>query len=187
MRLFVAVDVSDEIVATLAETQKRLKQAGADVAWTKPENMHLTLKFLGETADARVGEIKAALDLVALRHQPFEMKVYELGSFPEQGNPRVLWAGVTAGREPLSALARDVEQSLAELGFPKEQRPFTAHLTLGRLRSPRGAGRLLKLMERVGTLEFGQCRINDLRLYKSTLVPGGSIYEVQHAARLTGA
>jgi 2'-5' RNA ligase len=184
MRLFVAVDVPETIAAALAETSKLLRPAGADVAWIKAGNFHLTLKFMGEVPDGRLGEVKTVLDMVAPRHHAFEMTFYDLGFFPDARKPRILWAGVTAGREHLMALAQDLEKSFSELGFARETHPFAAHLTIGRLRSPRGADRLRHLVERHAGKEFGQCRVEEVRLCKSTLAPGGSVYEALHAARL---
>lgn len=184
MRLFVAVDISEAIASAIEGAQKQLGQAGADVAWVKPGNLHLTLKFLGDTPEARLNDVKSALDLVAPQHAAFEMKLYDLGCFPDRGAPRVVWAGVTDGREQLAALAVDVDKSLYELGFPHESRPFVAHLTLGRVRSPRGADRLRKRIEELAGAEFGSCRVEEARLYQSTLALGGSIYDVVHTVRL---
>jgi 2'-5' RNA ligase len=184
MRLFVAVDISEAIGTAIEDAQKQLHQAGADVAWVKPGNMHLTLKFLGDTPEARLNDVRSALDLVAPQHAAFDMKVYDLGCFPDRGAPRVVWAGVTDGREPLAALAAAVDKSLGELGFPRETRPFVAHLTLGRVRNPRGADRLRKRIEELAAANFGACRVDAIRLYQSTLAPGGSIYTALHTATL---
>ena len=184
MRLFVAVDISEAIGTAIEDAQKQLHQAGAGVAWVKPGNLHLTLKFLGDTPEARLNDVKSALDLVAPQHAAFDMKVYDLGCFPDRGAPRVVWAGVTAGREQLTALAAAVDKSLSELGFPREMRLFVAHLTLGRVRSPRGADRLRKRIEELAGADFGICRVEAMRLYQSTLAPGGSVYSVVHSAGL---
>jgi 2'-5' RNA ligase len=184
MRLFVAVDISETIATAIEDAQKELRQAGADVAWVKPANLHLTLKFLGDTPEARLNDVKSALDLVAPQHAAFDMKLYDLGCFPDRGAPRVVWAGVTDGREPLAALSAAVDKSLGELGIPREMRPFVAHLTLGRVRSPRGADRLRKRIEERAGAGFGACRVEAVRLYQSTLAPGGSIYSVVHTAAL---
>jgi len=184
MRLFIAVDISETIATAIEDAQKQLRQAGADVAWVKPGNLHLTLKFLGDTPEARLNDVKAALDLVAPQHTAFDIRLYDLGCFPDRGAPRVIWAGVTDGREQLAALAAAADKSLAELGFPRETRPFVAHLTLGRLRSARGADRLRKQIEKLAAANFGSCRVEAIRLYQSTLAPGGSIYSVLHTAAL---
>ncbi|MFA7005200.1 MAG: RNA 2',3'-cyclic phosphodiesterase [Verrucomicrobiia bacterium] len=184
MRLFIAADVSEEVRVAVAEQVTRLRQANADVGWVKQENFHLTLKFLGEAPDAQLGDIRAALDLVALSRAAFEMELRGMGCFPERGAPRVVWVGACAGRDTLTAVARDVEDAMEALGFARERREFAAHLTIGRVRSPRGAGRLRRLVEAEADTSFGRCRVDDIRLYKSTLASGGSIYELMHAAKL---
>ncbi len=184
MRLFIAVDISEEVGAAVAALATRLRQANADVGWVKPENFHLTLKFLGETPDGQLGDIKAALDLTATARGAFEMEMRGMGCFPDRGAPRVVWVGVGAGRDALTALAHDVESAMEGLGFARERREFAAHLTIGRVRSPRGAERLRHLLEAEADTGFGRCGVDALRLYKSTLSPGGSIYEVLHEAKL---
>ena len=184
MRLFIAVDVTEEVRAAVAEKAARLREANCDVGWVKPENFHLTLKFLGETPDGRLDDIKAALDLVALSRAAFELELRGMGCFPERGAPRVVWVGAGAGRDALKAVARDVEGAMEDLGFPREQREFAAHLTIGRVRGPRGAERLRRLVEAETEASFGRCVVNEIRLYKSTLASGGSIYDLLHAAKL---
>jgi 2'-5' RNA ligase len=184
MRLFIAVDVSEEVKAAVADMATRLRETNADVAWVKPENFHLTLKFLGETQEARLGDIQAALDLTTAARAAFDLESRGMGCFPERGMPRVVWVGTNAGRDALAALARDVESAMEEFGFPRERREFAAHLTIGRVRGPRGAERLRRLVEAEAETVFGCCRVDEVRLYKSTLASGGSIYEMLHAAKL---
>jgi len=184
MRLFIAVDVTEEIQAAVAERAARLREANCDVGWVRPENFHLTLKFLGEAPDAQLDDIKAALDLVALSRAPFEMELRGMGCFPERGAPRVVWVGSGAGRDGLTVVASDVEDAMEDLGFPRERREFAAHLTIGRVRSSRGAERLRRLVDAEADAGFGRCAVDEIRLYKSTLASGGSIYELMHAAKL---
>ncbi|MCX6900530.1 MAG: RNA 2',3'-cyclic phosphodiesterase [Verrucomicrobia bacterium] len=184
MRLFIAVDVSEEVRGAVAEQVTRLRQANADVGWVKPENFHLTLKFLGEAPDAQLADIKAALDLVALSRASFEMELRGMGCFPERGVPRVVWVGAGAGQDVLTVVARDVEDAMEALGFVRERREFAAHLTIGRVRSPCGAERLQRLVEAEADTGFGRCAVDEVRLYKSTLASGGSIYDLMHAAKL---
>ena len=184
MRLFIAVDVTEEVRTAVAAKAARLREANCDVGWVKPENFHLTLKFLGETPDGKLDDIKAALDLVALSRAAFELELRGMGCFPERGAPRVVWVGAGAGRDALKTVARDVEGAMEDLGVPREQREFAAHLTIGRVRSPRGAERLRRLVEVEAETGFGRCVVDEVRLYKSTLASGGSIYDLLHAAKL---
>ncbi|MCX7826067.1 MAG: RNA 2',3'-cyclic phosphodiesterase, partial [Verrucomicrobiae bacterium] len=111
MRLFIAVDISEAVRQAVAAKQSQFKQANADVAWVKPENFHLTLKFLGEVPDGELADIKAALELAATSHAAFDLELRGMGCFPERGAPRVVWAGVGRGRDALKALAREVEEA----------------------------------------------------------------------------
>lgn len=183
MRLFIAIDVSQDVRAAVAEQAARLRETNADVAWVKPENFHLTLKFLGETPDAQLGDIQAALDLTAAR-PAFDLELRGTGCFPERGVPRIVWVGANAGRDALAALASDVERAMEELRFPRERREFAAHLTIGRVRGPRGTERLRRLVEAEAETGLGRCVVDEVRLYRSTLAPGGSIYEMLHATKL---
>jgi len=184
MRLFIAVDVSEEVRAAVAGQAATLREANCDVAWVKPENYHLTLKFLGEAPDGQLNDIRASLDLASAAHAAFELELRGMGCFPTRGAPRVVWVGTLAGRDALAAIAGDVEGTMKELGFARERREFSAHLTIGRVRSSRGAERLHRLLQAEADTGFGRCMVKDLRLYKSTLVPGGSIYELMHSAKL---
>ena len=112
MRLFIAVDISEEVRVAVAEQVMRLRQANADVGWVKPGNFHLTLKFLGEAPDAQLGDIKASLDLVAASRAVFELELRGMGCFPDRGVPRVVWVGAGAGRYALTTVAHDVEDAI---------------------------------------------------------------------------
>lgn len=184
MRLFIAVDVPQDVRAAVAEQAARLRETNADVAWVKPENFHLTLKFLGETPDAQLADIQAALDLTAAARAAFDLELRGMGCFPERGVPRVVWVGASTGRDALAALARDVESAMEELRFPRERREFAAHLTIGRVRGPRGTERLRRLVEAEAETGLGRCVVDEVRLYRSTLAPGDSIYEMLHATKL---
>lgn len=184
MRLFIAVDIAEAVRAAVAGQMVRLREANCDVGWVKPENFHLTLKFLGETPDERLDDIRTALDRVSLPRAAFEVELRGMGCFPERGAPRVVWAGVGDGEDALVAVARDVEGAMEGLGFPRERREFAAHLTIGRVRSPHGAERLRRLLEGEADTGFGRCVVEQIRLYKSILASGGSIYEMMHVAKL---
>jgi 2'-5' RNA ligase len=105
-----------------------------DVRWVRPENVHLTLKFLGDVSKDALGRVAEALERVRGRHEPFEAEPSGFGAFPSARRARILWAGIGEGSEPLRALAEDVEASLEPLGFGPEDRAYMAHLTLGRAR-----------------------------------------------------
>jgi 2'-5' RNA ligase len=142
-----------------------------DVAWVAPGNLHLTLKFLGTVPETRIDAIVAALTQSGLDLRPFEAQIRGLGAFPSGTRPRVIWAGVTDGATEMVELARRVDAALAELGFAREERPFSPHVTLGRVRRP---GRDPVLTEALGLAtvrEFGRMRVPGAALMRSELGP----------------
>jgi 2'-5' RNA ligase len=177
MRLFVAVNLPSEIRERLAAAQDRLRRAQADVSWVRAENIHVTLKFLGETEEKRLDRIRPALHEVTRAGAPFPMEVSGVGSFGGR-IPQVVYVGVGKGAEPLTELAGRIEAALGGVGFPKERRGFTAHLTLGRVRSPRNAEALLAALEEFRAEKFGTLTAMHFDLMQSELRPTGSVYTV---------
>jgi len=186
MRLFVAVHLPDEVRERLAMVQDRLRRAQADVSWVKPGNLHITLKFLGETEPGRLDRIRSALADAAQGTAVFAAEVAEVGTFGGRV-PRVVWVGVRDGATPLAALARAVEDALAGVGVAKEKRGFTAHFTLGRVRSPRNVEALLAALRAEPAEGFGTVRVDQFSLMESELDPRGSIYTVRDRFSLGSA
>ena len=186
MRLFVAVHLPGEIRERLATVQDRLRRAQADVSWVKPGNLHITLKFLGETEPTRLDRIRPALADGAQNVAAFAAEVAGVGTFGGR-IPRVVWVGVRDGAEPLAALAGAVEDALAGVGFPRERRGFTAHFTLGRVRSPRNIEALLDALRAEPADGFGMARVDQVSLMESVLDPAGSIYTVRDRFSLRSA
>ena len=179
MRLFVAVDPSGTVRAALARAQATLREAAprADVRWVDPTNLHLTLKFLGNVADERAGDVSGALKASVAGHAPIALAVRGLGAFPSLRRPRIVWAGLVDGVVPLRALAAAIDTALEPLGHPREDRPFAAHVTLGRVRSPKGVDRLTSAVTAGVALDFGAWTAADVVLYRSHTHPTGSVYE----------
>lgn len=175
MRLFVAVCLPQEIRDGLAAVQDRLRRAQADVSWVKPVNLHITLKFLGETEPKRLERIGPVLGDAARSVARFSLAVAGVGTFGGR-TPRVVWVGVREGAAALEALAGAVESGLVRVGFPKERRGFTAHFTLGRVRSTRHAEALLAAIRDEPLVSLGIVPVEEYVLMQSRLDPGGSVY-----------
>ena len=174
MRTFIAIDIPDEIRRKIQDIIEALRPAATNVSWSRAEGLHLTLKFLGEIPPAKVEAIKTSLAAVHLP-APLALRVQGTGYFSNEHSPRVIWLGVEGGAE-LRELAARVEENLQPLGFPKEDRPFSAHLTLGRLRAPGRIAALQELLRQREPLELGSFTANEFFLYESKLSPGGSVY-----------
>jgi 2'-5' RNA ligase len=175
MRLFIAIDLPPQIKRELADIQAKLKKANAVVRWVSPDGIHLTLKFLSEVADDKVAGVVDALAESVPRISPFTLEVAGLGVFPSLSRPRVIWTGVK-GAEGLMALAEEVEKAMMKLGFPREKRGFSPHLTLGRVKSPRGIDRLTKIIMEEKDISLGKFTADGYLLIRSILRPEGAEY-----------
>lgn len=177
LRLFVAVTLPEAVRGRLAAAQERLRAAQGDVSWVRVENLHLTLKFLGETDGKRVPRVREALRAVGPGLPPFDAVLAGVGAFGGRA-PRVVWAGMAEGAAPLTGLADRVDAALGAVGVAKERRPFAAHATLGRVRSPRNAAALSAAIAAERDASFGAVRVDGFLLMHSQLGPQGSTYSV---------
>ncbi len=175
MRLFVAVPFPDEIKNQLGKLIDDWRKNGDKVGWMKKENLHLTLKFLGETSIDQLEPLKKGLAENLTGEAAFNFSLSGAGAFPNLNRPRVLWVGVTDGKEKLADLAQKVEQATVPLGFAPEERGFSAHLTLGRVKDSRLSGVLLGQV-RTCAFEAKNVIVSEVVLFQSELAPGGSIY-----------
>jgi 2'-5' RNA ligase len=174
MRLFVALDIPEDVRSAIGALAAKLRPACRNARWVRIEGLHVTLKFIGETSAEKTEVIKSALAAVPGR-VPIPMNFRGLGFFPNERRPRVLWAGIEAGSE-LAALAAAVETTLDPLGIPREERHFSPHLTLARFDTPRGLDALHAAVEMASLLEFGGTTAKEFHLYQSVLKPGGAEY-----------
>ncbi len=170
--------------ARLAAAIERLRRVAPDVAWVAPGNLHLTLKFLGQVAPARLDASAAALEGTVRGAAAFDAAVVGLGAFPTVTRPRVIWAGVSEGAPALSGVAARVDAALAALGFPPEARPFSPHVTLGRVRVAGHAPRLADLLGAAAYQDFGRMRVERVVLMESRLSRGGPRYSERASVRL---
>ena len=174
MRLFTALDLPTEIVHNLEELLRRLKPT-AKLPWSRPENLHITTKFIGELPEEKLGELQRALAGVPVRGK-IAVRLRRVGFFPNPHSPRNFWCGVEA--PGLEELAADTDAAAETVGVPRETRKYSPHLTLARIKDARSA-ELQPLGETIAalpSLEFGGFEASSFFLYRSVLKPGGSVY-----------
>lgn len=174
IRAFIAVTLGKSAIEEIAKIRNLLQEAEGDIRWTRVENLHLTLKFLGDIERQQVEPILEVLKKLMETQPPLHLIVQGLGVFPNSRRPRVLWAGLKGER--LLELVEAIETSLMPLDFPPEDREFTPHLTLGRIRSLRGWDRVFALLKAHEHMVFGESTVKEVTLYQSTLRPDGAVY-----------
>ena len=176
MRAFVAIEVPEPLKVAMAAVQRRLKDAGVDASWSRPEGIHLTLKFLGEVREELAPELLGALTLALAGAARFRLSLEGVGTFPNPAAARVVWLGVTGEVGRLVALQATVEQAMGDLGVEREVRPYTPHLTLGRVKRIRRPDAWLKGLEGVKNLKLPGFEVTAVGLIRSELGPGGARY-----------
>jgi RNA 2',3'-cyclic 3'-phosphodiesterase len=184
IRSFLAAELPEPILRKIGEVQGGLRSSRADVRWTNPEKIHLTLKFFGDIEESRIDPIFKSIEEPVRNTLPFSLKVRGVGAFPHLKNPRVIWIGLVDDREVLTSLQKQIETQLQKIGFQPEDRPFHPHLTLGRMTSSRGKGDLVGRMEKLREEEFGDFQVERVVLFKSDLRPSGPIYTSLGGMRL---
>ena len=172
MRLFTGLDLPGDVVANLEELLRRLKPT-ARIHWSPPANLHVTTKFIGEWPEARLDELKAALGGLPGR-DAIRVRIRRVGFFPNPHSPRVFWCGIEA--PGLGELAADTDAATAALGIERENRPYSPHLTLARIKERVELGPLQGAIAGLASQEFGSFRAAGFYLYRSTLRPSGSVY-----------
>ena len=177
-RLFIAVDISEEARRRAADHIDKMRALAESVrvGWERAEKLHVTLKFLGKVDEAHVAHVSDTTASVAAGFAPFRIALARTGVFPRLKQPRVLWLGINEERV-LPKIAADLESRLSVLGFEVEERPFSPHLTIARIREPQKAKRLAEahLQSRFEPVEF---TVTELVVYESILRPNGSVYGV---------
>lgn len=176
MRLFVAVELGEEVLQHVEEQVEKLRRRAPDAKWVDPHKMHVTLVFLGQTDEARAGEVGEAVRAAAAGHEPLTISVESGGGFGTKKAPRVLWIGLAGEVEALGRVQQDVAGRMAALGFEMEERPFKPHLTLARAREQRGDPALARCVEALEGRRFGEARVGELILFESKLSPKGAQY-----------
>jgi 2'-5' RNA ligase len=176
MRLFIAIEIPEEIKQKMADVQRRLRDTDVDAGWTRPEGIHLTLKFLGEILESKVPDIMGALTRAVGGTGGFRLAVERVGTFPSPKNARVVWVGVSGDVERLMNLQTAVEDAMAELGMERDDRPFTPHLTLGRIKYLRSKEKWLNVLEEIKNIKLAGFDVKAVALMKSELKRTGAEY-----------
>jgi 2'-5' RNA ligase len=189
MRLFVAVELDDAVRTVAARTadelQRQLRRTGLDARWVAADNLHLTLVFIGQVDDQAAGSFVAALSR-PFPQPPFRLRLGRCGVFPPSGPPRVIWIGLAEGGDRLATLQGEVVRRLQPLGFEPERRPFSAHLTIARVKDvPRAAARDARAIATAASVPDASCLVTRVTLFRSHLSPKGSRYEALAHGELT--
>jgi len=175
VRSFLAFDMENEsVLKKLAQAQDLLAKTGADLKLVEPQNIHITIRFLGDIRLATAEKIFE--EMKKTQFQPFDVQIRGLGAFPNVRYPRVLWAGITEGVDKLKSVFNQLEPRLRSLGFSPDPNGFSPHLTIARVKSGRHKAELAEFIVRNESYDFGTIRANCLRLKKSDLTPKGPIY-----------
>lgn len=180
IRSFIAIDLPTKIQTRLDKVSTQLQERLEDVPvrWVPVENIHLTLKFLGDVSESNLEVLKDVLRTVAANYDKFEISIGGMGAFPQARRPRVIWIGIESPPE-LASIQRNIESETVHLGYARERRPFSPHLTLARVSRGAGARDVRKVAEVLNSFKvgfLGVARVEAVRLYRSELQPGGAIY-----------
>jgi 2'-5' RNA ligase len=185
VRTFVAVLLADELRKRISEVQEQAKKLAPDVKWVAPDNFHATLKFLGNVREDALEAVFSAVEEAAGAFSAFELSMSRLGAFPNARNARVVWVGIEDGRDELAALASAVDARLAKLGFPREERDFKSHITIGRVKSSKRLDDLARGIDEIDASDLGRQTVSSVAVMQSDLRPTGPVYTPLRVCELT--
>lgn len=177
MRIFVAINIPENIKNNIVSVQEDLKKSNANVKWVEKNNCHITLKFLGEIEEKIMPEIISEIKSEIKEFNSFDASFYGLGMFPNVNSPKIVWLGIKQGENNLKLLAQKIENACLRLNFPKEKREFSAHLTLGRVKSYKNISMLVKKITLYSNIEYKPFKINKVDVMQSFLYPDGPQYK----------
>ncbi len=179
------MELSPDIQSKLAAVQEVLKKSGAPIKWVKPENIHLTLRFLGYILRPQLKDVFKATDESIKRIVPFSLSFSGLGAFSKLDNPRVVWVGVKEGKETLFRINVNLERILKRNGFPAEEREYHPHLTLGRVKSSQNKAQLIGAVKLEKDCFIGSMEVKKITVLQSILKSGGPEYKPLHVSKMT--
>ena len=175
MRCFVAIKLPQDVRQEIRRIQEALRKLDLDTKWVEFENLHLTLKFLGEVREARLPKVKEVVSNLSFLIKPFNLSIFEIGAFPNIKRPRVLWIGIEPQESPIKIIEY-LEEQFSKLGFPQEKRAPHPHITLARLRTPKNIFKLKEEVEKI-KIDNKVWQVDSVFLLRSILTPQGPIYE----------
>jgi 2'-5' RNA ligase len=175
MRTFIAIELPEGIKKQIEQAQAPLKKTEAFVSWVKPGNIHVTLKFLGEVPEDKINEVFSGTERALAGAKRFTMTLKGMGAFPDFRRPRVIWVGAGSGTEELSQVANKIEEEMEKIGFPREKRKFSAHFTIGRVKSPKNIEKLTEMVES-SDFQTEEIEVKEVVMMRSQLHPAGAIY-----------
>jgi 2'-5' RNA ligase len=183
IRTFIALELPPSLISLLAKVQENIQTMGLRAKWVRPDNIHLTLKFLGNINPADIEKIGRAMVDAVSEFETFNLVAAGIGVFPGVNRPRVIWVGLKGQVQLLFAMQRRLEDNLAVLGYKKEKRPFKGHLTLGRFRQNVNRETIRRVLQEFGNLASEEFTVRRVIFYKSDLKPTGAVYsELQQAS-----
>ena len=186
IRTFVAIPLPEHVLSRLAGLARDLKKHPLRLKWSRIENIHLTLKFLGDILTEDVDPVCEAVSSACRQCDPFTLSVKGVGVFPNIRRPRVLWTGISGQTDRLTALQRSIDSGLGDLGYPEDDRRFTGHLTLGRFKGHQDPDALIDIMKAFADTGSDEFFTDSIGVYKSDLKPSGPIYTNLATIRLAG-
>lgn len=176
IRCFVAIEIPETIQTLLTSAQEELRKFVRGVSWVKRENIHLTLRFLGDVTPNQISVIKYSIEQVTDTRSPFSMELGGIGAFPNLSRPRIIWAGVKIGADEVVAIAREIDLRLSRRGYERDGKPFRPHLTLARLKSRTNLKPLIDVFQQYDTISGARMMVKQVRIVQSQLRRGGAVY-----------
>jgi len=184
IRLFIAIELPAVQKQRLEDIQSKLKRKAPAVRWVNPKNIHLTLKFLGDMEENSLPEVEKIVDACARECRPCSIRLCGVGAFPNIHSPRVIWVGIQDESGTLKTLAQKLESLLTKLGVEEDGRPYSPHLTLGRVKEKIRGMSFSDALSPLKGEEAGEVMVDEISLIRSDLTPHGPIYTILHQARL---
>ena len=187
LRVFVAVEIPKGLLTALDAVQSELRQQGVRARWVRPGSIHLTLKFLGNIPAGQVPDVADAMRAAVCRHSPMRLSAGGIGVFPGIRRPRVIWIGLSGQTDCLSELQRGLDERLSAIGFPKDERAFRGHLTIGRFSETADYSLMAHMLTSYADKMLGGFEVREVVLFQSDLQPQGPVYTALAKAKLEGS